>query len=34
MMSSPSLYTVLKMQNFATFPRMLVILNMSEHTQK
>lgn len=29
MMSSPSLYTVLKMQNFATLPRMLVILNMS-----
>lgn len=28
-MSSPSLYTVLKIQNLATFPRMLVILNRS-----
>lgn len=34
MMSSPSLYMVLKMQNFATLPRMLVMLNMSEKTNK
>lgn len=34
MMSSPSLYMVLKMQNFATFPRMLVMLNMSEQTYR
>lgn len=33
MMSSPSLYMVLKMQNLATLPRMLVMLNMSEHAQ-
>lgn len=29
MTSSPSLYTVLKIQNLATFPRMLVMLNRS-----
>lgn len=33
MMSSPSLYIVLKMQNFATLPRVLVMLNMSKHAQ-
>lgn len=34
MMSSPSLYMVLKMQNFATLPRMLVMLNMSEQINR